>query len=66
MSRPGEQQQEGPHLLRADVAMAGATIFITLNLETDAWPFRIDNRTDFKLSFSQAVRYEDTFTFLCI
>lgn len=52
---PGETEQQ-PDLVKVDVAIEGATIFIAFSLETDHWPFRIENDSDMSFSFCQSVR----------
>ncbi len=52
---PGEREQQ-PDLVKVDVAIEGATIFIAFSLETGRWPFRIENDSDMLFSFSQSVR----------
>ncbi|KAF8591826.1 vacuolar protein sorting-associated protein 13 [Ramaria rubella] len=53
---PGEETRE-PHLIRADVALDGATVHVTLNAETGPWPFIIDNNSDYDVSFCQVDDY---------
>ena len=43
------------HLWRADVEVAGATIFITLNREHDNWPYRLVNESDYDFIVFQTV-----------
>lgn len=43
------------HLWRADVEVAGATIFITLNRERDNWPYRLVNESDYDFIVFQTV-----------
>lgn len=52
---PGEESQ-APDLIKADVAIEGATIFVTFSLETGRWPFRVENDSDVSITFSQSVR----------
>ncbi|KAG0246128.1 hypothetical protein B0O80DRAFT_498393 [Mortierella sp. GBAus27b] len=40
-------------LIRVNVVMEVATVFIVLNKEEGRWPYRIDNRSSFDISFSQ-------------
>lgn len=47
----GEQR-----LLRADVSLEGATIFIVLHQETGRWPFTIENFSQYPLKIAQVVR----------
>lgn len=42
------------HLIRADVEVAGATIFITLHRETK-WPYRIENMSQYPFEMVQSV-----------
>lgn len=46
--------RSSPTLIRADVEITGATLFITLNRETK-WPYRIENQSDYDLQFLQSV-----------
>ncbi|KZO93498.1 vacuolar protein sorting-associated protein 13 [Calocera viscosa TUFC12733] len=41
------------HLIRADVLLEGSTIFIILNRETGAWPFAIENNSDYSITYCQ-------------
>ena len=43
------------HLWRADVEVAGATIFIILNRECDNWPYRLVNESDYDFIVFQTV-----------
>ncbi|KAH7104413.1 vacuolar protein sorting-associated protein vps13 [Auriculariales sp. MPI-PUGE-AT-0066] len=49
--RMGDRANE--HLLRVDVQTEGATVFVTLNRETDRWPFVIENRSDYTIKYCQ-------------
>ncbi|KAI0321342.1 hypothetical protein OF83DRAFT_1274656 [Amylostereum chailletii] len=51
LKKPGERGDM--HLIRADVKMEGATIFVFLNLSDDDWPFKIENDSSYPLSFCQ-------------
>ncbi|EJD47755.1 vacuolar protein sorting-associated protein vps13 [Auricularia subglabra TFB-10046 SS5] len=51
MTSPGNQDNE--HLLRADVLVEGATIFIVLHRETDRWPFTIENHSQYSIKLAQ-------------
>lgn len=42
------------HLIKADVEVAGATIFITFQRETK-WPFRLENLSQFPFELVQSV-----------
>ncbi|KAG9102497.1 hypothetical protein FRC06_001944 [Ceratobasidium sp. 370] len=42
-----DEHHHKPHLLRADVALEGSTIFVILSRETGPWPFKIDNQSDY-------------------
>lgn len=52
---PGEDAQK-PDLIRVDVAIEGATIFVNFSHETGPWPFNIVNDSDNVVTFSQTVR----------
>jgi SHR-binding domain of vacuolar-sorting associated protein 13 len=43
-----------PQLIKADVELSGATIFIILQLETK-WPFRIENLSEHPFTLVQSV-----------
>ncbi|KAI9512588.1 hypothetical protein F5148DRAFT_973480 [Russula earlei] len=51
LRRPGDGVRT--HLIRADVKMDGATIFVSLNLSDDSWPFLIENDSSYAVSFCQ-------------
>ncbi|KAA1471483.1 DUF1162-domain-containing protein [Dentipellis sp. KUC8613] len=44
-------QTDSSHLIRADVKMDGATIFVFLQLADDNWPFLIENDSDASVVF---------------
>ncbi len=46
------------HLICADIKMDGATIFISLNLADDGWPFLIENDSSYAVTLCQMVRPE--------
>lgn len=48
-------QRDLVQLIKADVEISGATIFITLQRETK-WPFRIENLSDYPFTMAQSVR----------
>ncbi|KAF8274093.1 hypothetical protein EI94DRAFT_1696360 [Lactarius quietus] len=51
LRRPGERGTT--HLIRADIKMDGATIFISLNLADDDWPFLIENDSSYTVNLCQ-------------
>ncbi|KAF8335473.1 vacuolar protein sorting-associated protein 13 [Cantharellus anzutake] len=53
MYAPGEEEQK-PDLVKVDIAVESATIFVTFSLETGRWPFRIENDSDIPFSFCQS------------
>jgi len=53
MPPPDDEHHHKPHLLRADVALEGSTIFVILSRETGPWPFKIDNQSDYLVTISQ-------------
>ncbi|CEL57657.1 Vacuolar protein sorting-associated protein 13 OS=Saccharomyces cerevisiae (strain ATCC 204508 / S288c) GN=VPS13 PE=1 SV=1 [Rhizoctonia solani AG-1 IB] len=53
MPTPESEHHHKQHLLRADVALEGSTIFIILSRETGPWPFKIDNQSDYPITISQ-------------
>lgn len=50
-----EQESMEPDLVRADVAVEGATVQVLLNYENGPWPFIIENNSDYDVSFCQVV-----------
>lgn len=52
LKRPGDGART--HLIRADVKMDGATIFVSLSLSDDCWPFLIENDSSHTVTFCQA------------
>ena len=40
--------------------MDGATIFVSLNLADDGWPFLIENDSSYAVTFCQVVRPDAT------
>ncbi|QRV76706.1 vacuolar protein sorting-associated protein 13 [Ceratobasidium sp. AG-Ba] len=53
MPPPDDEHHHNPHLLRADVALEGGTVFVILSRETGPWPFKIDNQSDYPVTISQ-------------
>lgn len=53
LKRPGNESRT--HLIRADVKMDGAIIFISLSLSDDSWPFLIENDSSYAVTFCQTV-----------
>lgn len=45
-----------PDLARVEVSIGGPTIWIIVKLETGAWPFTVENASDYAVEFSQTVR----------
>ena len=43
------------HLMTADIKLGGSTIFIVLSRAGDAWPFSIENDSDYNFTFYQTV-----------
>ncbi|KAJ3106617.1 hypothetical protein HDU97_005982 [Phlyctochytrium planicorne] len=57
LSRMGSKSEE---LLRAEVMLEGATVFIVVSKEEGRWPFRVDNFSEVNIEFWQktsAARY---------
>ncbi|CAK7273224.1 Vacuolar protein sorting-associated protein 13 [Sporothrix epigloea] len=50
LAKPGQRQK----LVRAEILMEGATIFLHLSLETRNWPFSMRNESDTEFTFYQA------------
>lgn len=50
MAKPGQRQL----LIRADILMEGATIFLNLSIEAKNWPFSMRNESDSEFTFYQA------------
>lgn len=46
-------------LMRADVKLGGATIFVVISDETEGWPFTIENESDFAFVLYQTVRWPE-------
>ncbi|CAE6445232.1 unnamed protein product [Rhizoctonia solani] len=53
MPTPESENHHKPHLLRAEIALEGSTIFVILSRETGPWPFKIDNQSDYPITVSQ-------------
>lgn len=57
------QEENGDEgLLRADVAVSGAIVFVTVNAEERGYPIVIENASDFSFTLSQAV---SSFALVC-
>ncbi|ATY65465.1 vacuolar sorting-associated vps13 [Cordyceps militaris] len=50
IAKPGQRQR----LIRAEVLMEDATLFVQLSMETKNWPFSIRNESDTEFTFYQA------------
>ncbi|CAK7241751.1 MAG: Vacuolar protein sorting-associated protein 13 [Sporothrix thermara] len=50
LAKPGQRQR----LVRTEILMEGATIFVHLGLETRNWPFSMRNESDTEFTFYQA------------
>ncbi|CAK7205487.1 Vacuolar protein sorting-associated protein 13 [Sporothrix eucalyptigena] len=50
LAKPGQRQK----LVRTEILMEGATIFLHLSLETRNWPFSMRNESDTEFTFYQA------------
>ena len=48
-------QEGSKQLLRIDIRLEGATVFLFIAEEEGTWPLRIRNETDFPFSFEQTV-----------
>lgn len=46
---------QSPRLLRADVLIEGASIFVIISEEKRGWPLLLDNTSDYDVIFSQTV-----------
>ena len=46
---------QSEHLIEADVKIEGSTIFIYLSRSQDGWPFKFENGSAYKISFTQVV-----------
>lgn len=51
-----QEENGGECLLRADVAINGAIVFVTINVEERGYPILVENASDFSFTLSQAVR----------
>lgn len=49
-------KQSETDLARVEVSIVGPTIWIIVKLETETWPFTIENASDYAVEFSQTVR----------
>jgi hypothetical protein len=54
LRRPGDDGAR-THLIRADVKMDGAIIFVSINLSDDSWPFLIENDSGHVVTLCQTV-----------
>lgn len=52
----GTEDAELACLVRADIAVEGPTIHVSLNKENESWPFIIENASDYDFIFCQKVR----------
>lgn len=43
------------HLMAADIRLGGSTIFVIISQAEDAWPFTIENDSDYPFTFYQSV-----------
>ena len=43
------------HLMAADIKLGGSSVFIVLSRAENAWPFTIENDSDYKFTFYQTV-----------
>ncbi|ERT03326.1 hypothetical protein HMPREF1624_01637 [Sporothrix schenckii ATCC 58251] len=50
LAKPGQRQK----LVRTEILMEGATIFLNLSMETRNWPFSMRNESDTEFTFYQA------------
>jgi vacuolar protein sorting-associated protein 13A/C len=50
IAKPGQRQR----LIRADILMEGATVFVNLSMETKNWPYSMRNESDTEFTFYQA------------
>ena len=56
LDRPAREGRKAHReLVRVEVNIEGPIIFIQFSKETEPWPFRIQNDTDFELDFCQTV-----------
>lgn len=46
---------ESTHLIAVDVKLGGSTIFVVISRADDAWPFIIENESDYTFTFYQTV-----------
>lgn len=43
------------HLVNTDIKIEGSTIFVYLSRAADGWPFKIENRSSYRFTFTQTV-----------
>ncbi|KAJ3391183.1 hypothetical protein HDU84_006397 [Entophlyctis sp. JEL0112] len=60
LSRLGSQDED---LIRAEVILEHATLFVILSREEGRWPIRIDNKSDIAIQFFQMVDFQCLTTF---
>jgi vacuolar protein sorting-associated protein 13A/C len=46
---------DGEKLLRTDIALTGAVVYLTISPEERGWPIVIENSSDFPFTMSQVV-----------
>jgi vacuolar protein sorting-associated protein 13A/C len=51
LAKAGQRQE----LIRAEIMLEQATLFLHLSYETNSWPFSVRNETDVEFLFFQAV-----------
>ncbi|PFH54473.1 hypothetical protein AMATHDRAFT_72271 [Amanita thiersii Skay4041] len=54
------QETSQMHLIRADIQINGATIFITISPSNDQWPFKIENESDYPIKIRQTADSDET------
>lgn len=65
---PG-REQEPVQLIRGDVKIDGSTIFISFSRATEAWPFMIENDSDYTATICQKARFSRSYclpAYLCL
>ncbi|KAF8622462.1 hypothetical protein AX15_006983 [Amanita polypyramis BW_CC] len=53
------------HLIRADVQISGATIFVSISPSENWWPFKVENKTDYIVKIRQTSDFEESYRDTC-
>lgn len=58
MRPPGSPSRRDRHIVVVDILLDQATIFIVLKPHTGPWPFLIENKSSFAVTFGQIVSFQ--------